>query len=725
MPRIVSLPRQHSLLVCLMALLLTLGASATAGEPFRFDWPVPCRVGVTSHSQRNDLDVVYHGVAHLYRTPHPRELKLQMEDLQLWDAHYRGRRVLAMDPILTRVMAVMSYQPAVVVSPNGKYLRIAFDRDAQSRALTKVRSAAGNLMDSAAWSSFRAALLSTEGRTTYDQDLQFSWNVWVGAWTGLDLEPGNRADAALPIPLAPGETIERPVSVTHLGPGAMDRHLAGLLVEANFGGEETRSAMERWLRRSKEQMGDTVLPHAPLLRSATVAARAIAFVEPRTIRPSFAGSFTIVRMEDSTGSETFSTRADVDYFEWDPPLSATRALDEVPKRGLELFFENKLEQANDEFEGAVHSGARNPETYAYLAETCRRLDRLGDAALFARRALTLSPHHAFAHQVLADAYNPQYSNWFRADPETTWAHLLWSIECDSTDANPWLPMVLEAQRRGRRDLEDRGLGQLLETEFITPALLAYTRWTLRDLPESTLLVTNGDMDTYPAWALQRVRSYRPDVAIANRSLLNRSWYARNVRDRLGVPLPFEDAALDTLAPYSSPTDSTVVYAADQILRGWVEMRRSGALRRPLAIAVTVSEASIPREAGGRIQLAGPVWMCVAESARSEVDTTAARRSLQGLNPADFRGPLCAARDRSPMRRSSGPRMVDNIAEAWCRYAGGLAAAGQREAALTALSRAAAFARDAGMSASTLDQIAEYERAVRARASTPARRGPAR
>lgn len=278
----------------------------------------------------------------------------------------------------------------------------------------------------------------------------------------------------------------------------------------------------------------------------------------------------------------------------------------------------------------------------------------------ARRALTLDPRSSFAHTVIAEASNPVVGEWSQANSDTTWSHLMQAVECDSTDGHPWLVIFGEAMHRGEPAMVRRSLSTLVGTEFLTKAALAYGRWMLRALPENAILLTNGDMDTYPPCAVQEVEGFRKDVVIVNRGTLETKWHARFIRDYAGVSLPVDDAWLEQFEAYRD-SQGNLVTLSDEIFRGWIRQRKEGSFHRPIAVAITVEERywsdfkNNMRFAGAFLQ-----WHDVAVA--KTVDTTSMLASLEGLRPDDFTGSWVSDRDRSPIRRMYTKNLVRNVTE---------------------------------------------------------------
>jgi hypothetical protein len=385
-----------------------------------------------------------------------------------------------------------------------------------------------------------------------------------------------------------------------------------------------------------------------------------------------------------------------------------RAPSDALERGRTLFLANQLDEARPLFERAVREAPRDPDALAWLAETLRRQGDRARADSIARAALALDPRHAIAHEVMGWNLDPQYGEWAGADRESSWVHFRASVESDPGNASAWCAVWMHALSRGDTDLERQALRRLVETGFFTRSVLAHSRWLMRNLPENAVLLTNGDMDTYPTNALQWVESLRPDVAIVNVSLLNTDWYRRVVRDRYRVPMPFGPEALDSLT-VGQRDDGTVVYVQDMVLKGWLDMQRAGRLTRPLAFSCTVPDPGKSVGAEDRLVLSGSYFLVSPRPARARVDTTRVRESLLALDPAEFAPPWASDLDRCPVRRQGSPRLGHNVLAAAVRYIDATHEADRQPDAEAMREWASAFARGASMDSTALEVIAEAGR----------------
>jgi len=161
--------------------------------------------------------------------------------------------------------------------------------------------------------------------------------------------------------------------------------------------------------------------------------------------------------------------------------------------------------------------------------------------------------------------------------------------------------------------------------FISPALPLTQNYKARDrhmnwLPfhaaynflmtcdKDAILITNGDNDTFPLWALQEAFGIRTDVRIINLSLLNTEWYIKQLKNvEPKVPISFSNAQIDMLNaelnPFTEPTPYTLPNAGIQVLIPGRQQQNamriqdkmvlnivdSNRWRKPIYFAVTVGD----------------------------------------------------------------------------------------------------------------------------------------
>lgn len=335
------------------------------------------------------------------------------------------------------------------------------------------------------------------------------------------------------------------------------------------------------------------------------------------------------------------------------------------EESIQVFLGNDLDEGEVMLAAVAGREPANADARAWYAECLRRQGDFGRAHEEAGAALAVDPNHSFAHTVLGDLFSPRLSSWRRVNPDSAWFHLIQAVRCDPDDGNAWTSVYILSMRRGDSDTEHRAAVAMAESGFLTPSLLAYNRWQLEHLPPNAILITNGDMDTYPSIALQEKEGLREDVAIINISLLNLPWYARNRSCRYDIPLPYADEELDRLTHYRD-IDGNLVKQSHQILAGWLDMQLRGELDRPLCAAVTLSQDNFTEEGLRRRVFCGSYFEIMRGTPIDIADAGRVEQSLAAIRPEDFEGPFASSIDRSPVRQSGSDTIAQNITASMLR-----------------------------------------------------------
>jgi len=122
---------------------------------------------------------------------------------------------------------------------------------------------------------------------------------------------------------------------------------------------------------------------------------------------------------------------------------------------------------------------------------------------------------------------------------------------------------------------------------------------MNSLEPGGIVFTNGDNDTFPLWYIQEVEKVRQDCRVVNLSLLNTTWYIKQMRDmEPKVPISYGDEAIEKMMPMHLPKDmrfkrgeiditypkGSIFYVKDIIL---LDILRTNKWKKPLYFTTTV------------------------------------------------------------------------------------------------------------------------------------------
>lgn len=286
------------------------GSSAPIAAPLTFAWRAPCRVPVEVRSEQRRTPVRF-GFELVVRRDPSGALDLRIEDPRVLEIMGEDVGDPEAQRALAPVMAATTLSPGLRVSARGEYLGLR-ELDA---AIEQVLAYRATSDAPEAHARLAATLRSPTTRDALAADMRDLWALWVGAWIGLQLAPGEVAE--FPGTLELGELI-LPVTqrYEHRGSIAADPSRVALALTSRF--ELTRgvdATLAEAFGRLAEDYGLRVpqgdLARIGLRREASIAVD----TDPRTLRPNRARMEVVVAVHD--GELTRTGREVQEYrFDW-------------------------------------------------------------------------------------------------------------------------------------------------------------------------------------------------------------------------------------------------------------------------------------------------------------------------------------------------------------------------------------------------------------------------
>ena len=180
----------------------------------------------------------------------------------------------------------------------------------------------------------------------------------------------------------------------------------------------------------------------------------------------------------------------------------------------------------------------------------------------------------------------------------------------------------------------------------------YAKNILSSCDQDGIIFTNGDNDTFPVWFIQEVERYRTDVRVVNLSLLNTTWYIRQIKERMNVPINLSEEEIDKLRAYRVAYSNQIYRIQDQMLEEIIKGVQADGWRTPLYFAITVP-ADNRRGLDDNLAMEGMAYRLVGSAEAKRVDAETGLRIFG--NPDNFRG----VADPSVKKDDNDRRLINN------------------------------------------------------------------
>ena len=356
-----------------------------------------------------------------------------------------------------------------------------------------------------------------------------------------------------------------------------------------------------------------------------------------------------------------------------------------------LLYELKLDSAEAAYQDLHNRFPQSAEALLGLSMAYRYTGKRGVALFGAREAYKLDPAAAGVLLNYADLILPIRSGPMEDMSDS--ARFAESERCNLEAAESSHPLNAHAHVslwatymvQGRLSDARHQAFELSRKRYYPQPLLDFARNLLVGLEPDAILFTNGDNDTYPLWVLQNARDpFRPDVVVANLTLLNIPAVVKMMRDSLGLPISFTDDELLALAPKEGPAGTDMELPSQQVAENVIA--NAAEAKRPVYFAVTVSK-KMTEPYVDRLVLEGLVNRVVENKPAATVDIERINENLTKNYRLEWPKTLPPwPANMSPITRKVAPLAV-NYANIYVQLASAYDSLGRKDEAAAAWSEA--------------------------------------
>ncbi len=283
-----------------------------SAETFRFDWPAPVSVVVRADMvKKGNASSARYVVDLSARSEGEYALAFRdFEFLTLNGEDARDPKILAQ---LGPLAALTANLPTMRLSSRGDYLGTL----GLEEMLTRMLAALPDGLDAGQRQRLDDYFRSPQVQGMMQQRSGEVWNTWVGAWNGIELNPGQNLSGTVPITIM-NRDLTQNVLVEHLGPAAPSDdcpRCVRLRMTTTVEGPEVLQLVSGMLRQLGGRSDDGGRAATQFVSARSMSVTEI-LTEANTLKPRYAVSNTEVMLRDVEDQSQSQHERKEYWFEW-------------------------------------------------------------------------------------------------------------------------------------------------------------------------------------------------------------------------------------------------------------------------------------------------------------------------------------------------------------------------------------------------------------------------
>lgn len=294
-----------------LVLLFVLFPTVVAAEAFRFNWTVPLSAMVKAKIETGAEDSTATYVVALSEL-NENEFALEFRDFRFLTLNGKSAEHPRVASQVGPLVPLMANLPTIRLSKDGEYLGVMGLDTMIRRLLLSVP----DQIDDKDHQALVRHVGSTKMRTLMQQRSGEIWNLWVGAWAGLDLEAGRNLTGSIPVKILDRE-ISQHILFEHAGVAESDPCCVRIRRTTIIEGSD---ALRLFVRANRIVGGGNVEKTDPADQIEFVSARSInvteIVTEPSSLVPRFVSSETNVTLRAANGKDRVSKEKKEYWFDW-------------------------------------------------------------------------------------------------------------------------------------------------------------------------------------------------------------------------------------------------------------------------------------------------------------------------------------------------------------------------------------------------------------------------